>query len=78
MALFLFICFVNLSLLIIACSEPALTTVLSFPIPTGSRNPRIAFATFGMGIGVGDAFRVSSIEFEKEKASRVNGHSEEN
>ena len=34
----------------------------------GQKNPRIAFAMFGMGIGAGDAFRLSSIEFEKEKA----------
>lgn len=36
---------------------------------TGGRNARVAFSTFGMGIGAGDAFRLSSIAFEQEKAS---------
>jgi hypothetical protein len=34
----------------------------------GNRGPRIAFSTFGMGIGVGDAYRVSTYEFEREKS----------
>mmetsp|Transcript_20729 Transcript_20729/g.42136 ORF Transcript_20729/g.42136 Transcript_20729/m.42136 type:complete len:90 (+) Transcript_20729:35-304(+) len=32
-------------------------------------NKRVAFATFCMGIGVGDAYRLASMEFEKEKGS---------
>mmetsp|Transcript_28365 Transcript_28365/g.62837 ORF Transcript_28365/g.62837 Transcript_28365/m.62837 type:complete len:84 (+) Transcript_28365:50-301(+) len=34
------------------------------------RTSRMAFATFGMGIGVGDAYRLSAFEFEKEKADK--------
>eukprot|EP01038_Epipyxis_sp_PR26KG_P014639 gene14639-19663_t len=35
-----------------------------------TRSSRVAFSTFGMGIGFGDAYRLSSIEFEKEKTNR--------
>ena len=45
-----------------------LSIILS-PWLTGSRNPRLGAAIFGMGFGCGDAFRVSNYEFEKEKAS---------
>mmetsp|Transcript_2869 Transcript_2869/g.4395 ORF Transcript_2869/g.4395 Transcript_2869/m.4395 type:complete len:100 (+) Transcript_2869:67-366(+) len=35
------------------------------------RNARISFSMFCMGVGVGDAYRLSNFEFEKEKAAAV-------
>jgi hypothetical protein len=51
---------VNTSIGAVACG---LASVILF------RSPflRFGFTTFGAGFGAGDAFRVSNIEFEKEK-----------
>jgi hypothetical protein len=38
-------------------------------ISIGGRTARIGLTLFGAGFGAGDAFRVSSYQFEKEKTS---------
>jgi len=42
----------------------ALASVVLFRSGTGRR---LAFTTFGLGFGAGDAFRTASYDFEKEK-----------
>jgi hypothetical protein len=37
----------------------------------GTRPSRVAFTSFGLGIGVGDAYRVSHIAFEREKSKKT-------
>jgi len=35
------------------------------------RCARLSFSTFGLGVGVGDAFRVANTAFEKEKEKKA-------
>jgi hypothetical protein len=37
---------------------------------TGTRPSRMAFTAFGLGVGVGDAYRVSAAAFDSEKSSK--------
>ena len=46
------------------------------PISSSSCNiegrcARLSFSTFGLGVGVGDAFRVANTAFEKEKEKKA-------